>query len=143
MVELEFDTIWKQLQEEVRQSGTEAAGKSEDELKAEYRAIADRRVRLGLLLSEIGRANELRVEQAELNAAVTAQARRYPGEEQRVIDYFRRNPQAIEQLRAPLYEDKVVDFVLQMATLSDQKVAPEELLRDPDDEPAPAAVAEA
>lgn len=142
MVELEFDTIWKQLQEEVRRSGTEA-GKSEDELKVEYRVIADRRVRLGLLLSEIGRANELRVEQAELNAAVTAQARRYPGEEQRVIDYFRRNPQAIEQLRAPLYEDKVVDFVLQMATLSEQKVAPEELLRDPDDEPAPAAVAEA
>jgi trigger factor len=143
MVELEFDTIWKQLQEEVRRSGTEAASKSEDELKAEYRAIADRRVRLGLLLSEIGRANELRVEQAELNAAVTAQARRYPGEEQKVIDYFRRNPQAIEQLRAPLYEDKVVDFVLQMASLSEQKVAPEELLRDPEDEPAPATVAEA
>jgi trigger factor len=143
MVELEFDTIWKQLQEELEHSGdTEAADKSEDELKAEYRAIADRRVRLGLLLSEIGQANELRVEQTELNAAVTAQARRYPGQEQKVIEYFRRNPQAIEQLRAPLYEDKVVDFVLQMATVTEQQASPEELLRDPDEDAAPAAAAE-
>ncbi len=144
MVDLEFDTIWKQLQEEFERSGgAEAAGKSEDELKEEYRAIADRRVRLGLLLSEIGQANELRVEQSELNAAVGAQARRYPGQEDKVIEYFRRNPQAIEQLRAPLYEDKVVDFVLQMATVTEQNVPPEELLRDPDDDAAPAAVAEA
>jgi trigger factor len=144
MVELEFDTIWKQLQEELERSGgAEASGKTEDELREEYRAIADRRVRLGLLLSEIGQSNQLRVEQNELNAAVSAQARRYPGQEQKVIDYFRRSPQAIEQLRAPLYEDKVVDFVLQMAAITEQKVAPEELLRDPDEEPAPAAAAEA
>jgi trigger factor len=140
MVEIEFDTIWKQLTQELeRTGGAEAGAKSQDELKEEYRAIADRRVRLGLLLSDIGQSNELRVEQGELNAAVGAQARRYPGQEQKVIDYFRRNPQAIEQLRAPLYEDKVVDFVLQMATITEQKVAPAELLRDPDDEAAPAA----
>jgi trigger factor len=144
MVDLEFDTIWKQLQEELERSGdTDTTGKSEDELKAEYRAIADRRVRLGLLLSEIGQANELRVEQAELNAAVTAQARRYPGQEQKVIQYFRSNPAAAEQLRAPLYEDKVVDFVLQMATITEQTASPEELLRDPDEQEdaAPGAAA--
>jgi trigger factor len=143
MVELEFDAIWKQLQEELERSGgAEAAGKPEDELKAEYRAIADRRVRLGLLLSEIGQANQLKVEQSELNAAMMVQARRYPGQEQKVLEYFRRSPQAIEQLRAPLYEDKVVDFVLQMASVTEQTVPVEELLRDPDDDAAPAAPVE-
>jgi trigger factor len=142
MVDLEFDAIWKQLQEELERSGgAEGTDKSEDELKAEYRAIADRRVRLGLLLSDIGQANALKVEQSELNAAVAAQARRYPGQEQKVFDFFRSNPQAIEQLRAPLYEDKVVDFILQMATVTEQSVPVEELLRDPDDAATPAAVA--
>jgi trigger factor len=135
MVELEFDAIWKQLEEEIKRSGEgETAGKSEDELKAEYRAIAERRVRLGLILSDIGQKNELKVEQNELNAAVMTQARRYPGQEQKVIEYFRSNPQAIEQLRAPLYEDKVVDFILQMATVTEQSVSPEELMRDPDED---------
>ncbi len=144
MIELEFDAIWKQLQEELeRTGGADDAGKSEDELKAEYRGIAERRVRLGLLLSDIGQANELKVEQSEVNAAVMAQARRYPGQEQKVVEYFRGNPQAIEQLRAPLYEDKVVDFILQMATVTEQGVPVEELLRDPDDDAAPTAAAEA
>ena len=144
MVELEFDAIWKQLQQERERTGdAEAEAKSEDELKAEYRAIADRRVRLGLLLSEIGQANSLKVEQSELNAAMVAQARRYPGQEQKVVEYFRRTPHAIDQLRAPLYEDKVVDFVLQMATVTEQTVPAEELLRDPDDDAAPAAPAKA
>ena len=74
-------------------------------------------MRLGLILSDIGQTNELKVEQNELNAAMMAQARRYPGQEQKVLEFFRSNPQAIEQLRAPLYEDKVVDFILQMATV--------------------------
>lgn len=141
MVDLEFDAIWKQLQEERERAGEELAdGKSEDELREEYRGIAERRVRLGLILSDVGQSNELKIEQNELNAAVVAQARRYPGQEQQVVDFFRSNPQAIEQLRAPLYEDKVVDFILQMASVTDQKVAVEELMRDPDDENAPAAV---
>jgi trigger factor len=135
MVELEFDAIWKQLQEEINRSGeAEAGGKSEDELKEEYRAIAERRVRLGLILSDIGQANDLKVEQNEINAAVMAQARRYPGQEQKVVEFFRSNPQAIEQLRAPLYEDKVVDFVLQMATVTEESVSAEELMRDPDED---------
>jgi len=137
MVDLEFDAIWKQLQEERERAGADVTeGKSEDELREEYRGIAERRVRLGLILSDIGQSNDLKVEQNELNAAVVAQARRYPGQEQKVVDFFRSNPQAIEQLRAPLYEDKVVDFVLQMASVTEQTVPVEELMRDPDDDGA-------
>ncbi len=141
MIELEFDAIWKQLQEELERTASADDAKPEDELKAEYRAIAERRVRLGLILSDIGQANELKVEQSEVNSAVMAQARRYPGQEQKVVEYFRGNPQAVEQLRAPLYEDKVVDFILQMATVTEQSVPVEELLRDPDDDAAPTTAA--
>jgi trigger factor len=144
MVELEFDAIWQQLQEEIKRTGeADTAGKSEDELKEEYRAIAERRVRLGLILSDIGQANEIKVEQHEINAAVMAQARRYPGQEQKVLEFFRSNPQALEQLRAPLYEDKVVDFIIQMASVSDQSVSAAELMRDPDDAGLPGAGAAA
>jgi trigger factor len=133
MVELEFEAIWKQLKEEMERTGEPfPEGKSEDEVKDEYRSIAERRVRLGLLLSDIGQKNELKVEQPELNSAIMAQARRYPGQEQKVVDFFRNHPQAVEQLRAPLYEDKVVDFILQMANVSERKVTPEELMADPD-----------
>jgi trigger factor len=133
MVDLEFDAIWKQLKEEMERGGDALAeGKSEDELRDEYRAIAERRVRLGLILSDIGQKNELKVEQHELNAAIMEQARRYPGQEQKVLDFFRNSPSAVEHLRAPLYEDKVVDFILQMATVSEQQVTPEELMAEED-----------
>ncbi|MGH6898688.1 MAG: trigger factor [Geminicoccaceae bacterium] len=134
MVELEFEAIWKQLKDEMARTGEALPeGKSEDDLKAEYRAIAERRVRLGLILSDIGQSNELKVEQHELNNAIMEQARRYPGQEQKVLDFFRKNPSALEQLRAPLYEDKVVDFILQMANVSEQQMTPEELMTDPDE----------
>jgi trigger factor len=143
MVELEFEAIWKQLQQELERSGGSLAeaDKPEEELRAEYRAIAERRVRLGLLLSEIGRRNQIKVEPHEINAAVVEQARRFPGQEQKVVEFFRENPQAVEQLKAPLFEDKVVDFILQLAKVEDQAVTAEELFRDPDDEapPVPAA----
>jgi trigger factor len=133
MVALEFEAIWKQLKEEMERTGEAVPeGKSEDDLKEEYRAIAERRVRLGLILSDIGQKNELKVEQPELNNAIMEQARRYPGQEQKVLQFFRSNPSALEQLRAPLYEDKVVDFIFQMANLSEKKVTPEELMADPD-----------
>ena len=135
MVDLEFEAIWKQLKEELERGGEALAeGKSEEELKEEYRAIAERRVRLGLILSDIGQKNELKVEQHELNAAIMDQARRYPGQEQKVLDFFRKNPSAVEHLRAPLYEDKVVDFILQMANVSERQVTPEALMADPDTE---------
>lgn len=133
MVDLEFDSVWKQISEELEKN-PEQTDKSEEELKAEYRDIAERRVRLGLVLSDIGQGNELKVEQTELNQAVLEQVRRFPGQEQQVFDYFQKNPQAIEQLRAPIYEDKVVDFILEMATIEDQEVSVEELMKDPDED---------
>jgi trigger factor len=136
MVELEFDSIWQQLKREMAggQGEGETADEPDEAVRAEYHDIAERRVRLGLILSDIGQANDLRVEQSELNAAVLDQARRYPGQEQKVLDFFKSTPQAIDQLRAPLYEDKVVDFILQLATVTDQPMSPEALMKDPDDE---------
>ena len=140
MVELEFNAIWEQLKREMAGQGEGgAAADPDDALKAEYHSIAERRVRLGLILSDIGQANDLRVEQSELNAAVLDQARRYPGQEQKVLEFFKNTPQALEQLRAPLYEDKVVDFILQLASVTDQPMTPEELMKDPDDEADTAA----
>jgi len=135
MVDLEFEAVWKQISEELEKN-PEQTDKSEDELKAEYRDIAERRVRLGLVLSDIGQSNELQVEQAEINQAVLEQARRFPGQEQQVFEYFQKNPQAIEQLRAPIYEDKVVDFVIEMAKVDEKEVSVEELMKDPDEEEA-------
>jgi trigger factor len=135
MVDLEFDAIWQQLKQEMAGQGEgEAAAEPDETARTEYRDIAERRVRLGLILSDIGQANDLRVEQSELNAAVLDQARRYPGQEQKVLDFFKNTPQALEQLRAPLYEDKVVDFILQLASVTDRPMSPEELMKDPDDE---------
>ena len=140
MVDLEFEAIWKQLKEEMERGGEALAeGKPEEELKDEYRAIAERRVRLGLILSDIGQKNEIKVEQHELNAAIMDQARRYPGQEQKVLDFFRNNPSSLDHLRAPLYEDKVVDFILQMENVGERQVTPEELMADPDAEDEAAA----
>jgi trigger factor len=140
MVEIEFEAIWNRVQEEIAHGhAPEEAKKPEDELKAEYRAIAERRVRLGLLLSEIGRRNTVEVSQEEINKALIAEVRRYPGQEREVFDFYRKNPQAIENLRAPLFEDKVVDFILELAKITERTVSIEELLRDPDEEDVKAA----
>jgi trigger factor len=130
MVDLEFDSIWKQVQAEL---SSEEKEKPEDELKAEYRAIAERRVRLGLLLSEIGKRNGVQVTQEELNRGLIAEARRYPGQEREVLDAYRNNPRLLDTLRAPIYEDKVVDHILTTITLTDRSVTPEELARDDDE----------
>ena len=130
MVELEFESIWKQVQAELTE---EEKAKPEDEVKAEYRAIAERRVRLGLLLSEIGKRNTIQVTQEELNRGLIAEARRYPGQEREVLDAYRNNPRALDALRAPIYEDKVVDHILGTVTLTDRSVTPEELAREDDE----------
>jgi len=146
MVEVEFEGIWKQLQEEMEPTGSSFAelGKSEEELKAEYRDIAERRVRLGLLLSDLGTKNEVKVEGDELHQAVIREAMRFPGQERKVFEFFKSNPTALEQLRAPLFEDKVCDFIFTRAQVTDQPVSVEELMKDPDaeDEAAPAKAAE-
>ena len=145
MVDLEFQAIWKQLEDEMKRTGQtfEAEGQTEESARAEYQAIAERRVRLGLLLSDIGTKNEVRVEPQELQQAMIAQAQRFPGQERQVIDYFRNNPTALEQLRAPLFEDKVVDFIVGRAKIADQTVSPEELMRDPEEDVATAGPADA
>jgi trigger factor len=130
MVDLEFDSIWKQVQAELTE---EEKAKPEDEVKAEYRQIAERRVRLGLLLSEIGKRNTIQVTQEELNRGLIAEARRYPGQEREVLDAYRNNPRALDALRAPIYEDKVVDHILGGVTLTDRNVTAEELAREDDE----------
>lgn len=138
MVDAEFDAIWKAVLGELeREKKTfEDEGKTEDELREEYKKIAERRVRLGLVLAEIGRLNSLDLTQDELGRAVAAEARRYPGQEQQVFEFYQKNPQALAQIRAPLYEDKVVDFIVAMAQVEDKTVSREELFADPEGEDA-------
>jgi trigger factor len=136
MVDQEFDAIWKQLEEDREKNRLDAAdaAKSEDELKAEYRALSERRVRLGLLLAEVGRVNNITVSQDDLNRGLMAEARRYPGQEHLVFQYYQGNPEALNSLRAPLYEDKVIDFILELAKVTDKEVPVESLRADPDAE---------
>ena len=127
-------------------SDTEPAAAAEDEeddkAKEEYRRIAERRVRLGLLLAEVGRSNNITVSQEELNQALTQEARRHPGYERQVIDYYRNNPDAINNLRAPIFEEKVVDFIVELAKPEERKVTPQELFSaDPDVETTTAETA--
>jgi trigger factor len=109
---------------------------NEEKTKAEYRTIAERRVRLGLLLAEVGTANNISVTQDEMNQAITREARRHPGYERQVLDFYRQHPEAMSNLRAPIFEDKVIDFIVELAKVEERKITPEELLRAPDpDEP--------
>jgi trigger factor len=105
---------------------------NEEAERVEYRRIAERRVRLGLLLAEIGRKNNITVSADEVNQAITREARRHTGYERQVLDFYRRNPGAIDSLRAPIFEDKVVDFIVELAKIQERKVAPEALLALPD-----------
>jgi trigger factor len=134
MVEGEFQAIWQRVEQDLKDGRWDEAdqGKDEATLKSEYRAIAERRVRLGLLLAEIGRANNLSVSEDELKRAVIAEAQRYPGQERKVIEYYQQNPQAIERFRAPIFEEKAIDFVLELAQVTERSVTPEELAKDPD-----------
>ena len=135
MVEAEFEGIWAQVSadKDAGQLPEEDAKKSEDELKAEYKKIAERRVRLGLVLAEIGRANDVTVSDQELTNAIIAEARNYPGQEKMVLDFYRQNPNAAAQLRAPIYEEKVVDLIVSKATVTDTPITKEELLKEEDE----------
>ncbi|MFZ1988564.1 MAG: trigger factor [Alphaproteobacteria bacterium] len=131
MVESEFGAIWQQVLANIEEE-KKAENKTEDELKADYRKIGERRVRLGLVLAELGRRNEIQVTQEEISRAMAEQARRLPGQEQQVYRYFRENPGALDQLRAPLYEEKVVDFIIERSTVADKPVSKEELMKEMD-----------
>jgi len=138
MVDLEFDAIWKQIEEQRKQgqSDSEDAGKSDDELKAEYRKIAERRVRLGLLLSEVGTKNNISVPQEEITRAIFQEAQRFPGQERQVVEYFQKNPQAVNSVRAPLFEEKVIDFILELAKLTEKSMTLDELIKEDGDDAA-------
>ena len=142
MVESEFTAIWNRVEQDRKtgQADTEDAGKDDDTLRAEYRAIAERRVRLGLLLSEIGRANNIQVGAEEMQRAMRQEATRFPGQEAEVIKFFSENQQAADQLRGPIYEEKVVDFILELAQVEQKTVTAEELAADPLEAATPALV---
>ncbi len=132
MVEAEFGGIWAQVQAENEREGIseEDKGKSEEQLQAEYRKIAERRVRLGLVLAEIGRRQNVTVSEQEVLQAARDEAMRFRGQEQQIFDAIRNNPQMQAQIRAPLYEDKVVDAIISQATVTEQKVSKDKLMQE-------------
>ena len=134
LVEEEFDRVWKSVLSELETERKTFAdeGTTEEKAKAEYRAIAERRVRLGLVLAEIGEKNNISVTEDELSRAVMERARQFAGQEQRVWDYYRQNPQAVAALRAPIFEEKVVDFLVELAGVTDSKVSRDELYKEDD-----------
>jgi trigger factor len=136
LVEEEFNLMWNSVKAEMDSAGKTFADENttEDAAKEEYRKIADRRVRLGLVLSEIGEKNKITVTDDEVGRAVIERARQMPGREKEVWDYYRNNANALAQLRAPIYEDKVVDFILELANVTEKKVSREDLYKDDDAE---------
>ena len=132
MVEAEFTNIWQQVQAE-KEAGNldeEDAKKTDKALEKDYRKIAQRRVRLGLVLAEMGQKHEIQITNEELQQAMVAEARQYPGQEQQVIEFYQKNPQAIAQLRAPIYEEKVVDLIVEKAKMTDKKVDKDTLFEE-------------
>jgi trigger factor len=136
LIDDEFNLMWTSIKAEMESSGKTFADENttEEAAKEEYRKIADRRVRLGLVLSEIGEKNKITVTDDEVGRAVIERARQMPGREKEVWDYYRSNAQALAQLRAPIFEDKVVDFILELANVTEKKVSREELFKDDDAE---------
>ena len=137
MVEAEFSQIWEQVQQDKTSGGLppEDADKTDAQLEVEYRKIAERRVRLGLVLAEVGRINNVQVTEQELAEAMRAEAMRYGPQAQQIFDFLRQNPSAQSQIRAPIFEEKVVDLIVSRAKVEDEKVSKEDLLRE-DDMPA-------
>jgi trigger factor len=132
LVEQEFNNVWSAIENDLKQQNRTFAdeGTTEEKAREEYRAIAERRVRLGLVIAEIGEKNNITVSEDQLRAAVMEQVRQMPGREQQVWDYYRNNPGALAALRAPLFEDKVVDFVLELADVTDKQVSRDELFKE-------------
>lgn len=141
LVEDEFNNVWQVIESDLKQQGRTFAdeGTTEEKAREEYRAIAERRVRLGLVLAEIGEKNNIKVTDDELSRAIVERARQMPGREQEVWEYYRKNPNAVAGIRAPIYEEKVVDFLVELAKVTDKPVSREELYKEDEEEKAPAA----
>jgi trigger factor len=135
LVEQEFAAVWSQVQADLKNNSRTFAdeGTTEDEAQAEYRRIAERRVRLGLVLAQVGEKAEVKVADDEVTQALIARVREYPGQEKEVWEYYRNNPQALAQIRAPLFEEKVVDHILSQVKVEETPVSKEELFRDEDE----------
>jgi len=131
LVDAEFNTIWQRVVHEIEHHGRsfEDEGTTEEAAKEQYRRIAERRVRLGLVVAEIGNTSEVQVSDEEHQQALIAEVRRFPGQEQQVYDYYRKNPQALASLRAPIFENKVVDHIIELGDVTDKKMSREELAK--------------
>jgi trigger factor len=138
LVDQEFQNVWQTVENDLKQQGRtfQDEGTTEDEAKAEYRKIAERRVRLGLVIAEIGDKNQIKVTEEEVQRAVVDRARQFPGQEQQVWEFYRNNPNALASLRAPIYEEKVVDFLVELAKVTEKKVSREELYKQDDEDEA-------
>ena len=132
LVEQEFANVWSQVENDLKQQNRtfEDEGTTEEKAREEYRGIAERRVRLGLVIAEIGEKNNIRVSDDQLRTAVMEQVRQFPGQERQIWEYYQKNPNALAALRAPLFEDKVVDFLVELAEVTDKPVSRDELFKE-------------
>ena len=135
LVDNEFQAIWRQVTNDLTQAkrSFEDESTTEEKAKAEYHDIAARRVRLGLILSEVGIRNKIEVSDDEVNRALLERIRQFPGQERKVYDFYRNNPQMLAEVRAPLFEDKVIDFITELANVKEKPVSAEELYADAED----------
>jgi trigger factor len=136
LLENEFESIWQDVTSRLKKEEKtfEGEGTTEEKARAEYRTLAERRVRLGLVLSEIGQANNITVSDEEVRRAIMQRASQFPGHERDIVEYFTKNPNASLELRAPIFEEKVVDYLLELADVTTKTVTPEELLAPDEDE---------
>jgi trigger factor len=136
LVDNEFNAIWQQVTADLERTKRTFAdeGTTEEKARADYRDIAARRVRLGLVLSEVGQRNQIAVADEEVSRALLERVRQFPGQERKVYDYYRNNPELLAEFRAPIFEDKVVDYILELAKITEKPVSVEELYADPDDD---------
>jgi trigger factor len=141
LAEEEFKNVWSAVESNLKAQGRSFAdeGTTEEKAREEYRGIAERRVRLGLVLAEIGERNKIAVTDEEITRAIVERARQVPGREQEVWEFYQKNPGALASIRAPIFEEKVVDFLLELATVSEKQVTREELLKDEEDEKSTAS----
>lgn len=141
LAEEEFKNVWNAVESDLKAQGRSFAdeGTTEEKAREEYRGIAERRVRLGLVLAEIGERNKIAVTDEEITRAIVERARQVPGREQEVWEFYQKNPGALASIRAPIFEEKVVDFLLELATVSEKQVSREELLKDDEDEKSAAS----
>lgn len=134
LVEQEFTNVWNTVLADLNNQNRtfEQEGTTEEKAREEYRSIADRRVRLGLVLAEIGERNNIKVTEEEVTRGLMERIRQFPGREKEVWDYYQKNPNALATVRAPIYEEKVVDFIVELADITETKVSREELLKEDD-----------